>query len=213
MSMVTERARAVRHRVADAVRDQTQRILLTVGIGRSLSQRPLPRVRIAVGPRVPGVVLRLVVALVAVASASLLVTGPVSTFIAVAGAVLLLVRPSGASCAGYAFALGFALAVSATEPFALRSFLLLFGVHLLVQLGSVAGLAGWTVVLDLRVLVSPLRRFLVIQVLVQLLALGGAALSSTAVTLPWVPVLVGVALTATAWLLLSRLTRPPTTPR
>lgn len=213
MSRGSELTRAAVSRVLDGVREQAQRLLQTVGFGRSLSQRPLPRVRIRLGARVPGAVFQLVVAAVALGSAWLVVTGPVSTFFAVAGAVLVLARPSGIACAGYAVGLGFLLAVSSSEPFAPRSFLLLFGVHLLVQLGAVASSVGWSAVLDLRVLVSPLRRFVVVQALAQLLALGGAALASASVTLPWVPVLVGVALTALAWMILSRLTERGMGPR
>ncbi len=207
MSRGIELTRGVRERLREGVREQAQRMLQTVGISRSLSQRPLPKVRIRLGPRVPGAVFQLLVAAVALASASLVVRGPISTFFAVAGAVLVIVRPSGIACAGYAVGLGFLLAVSPSEPLAPRSFLLLAGVHLLVQLGAVASGVGWSAVLDLRTLVSPLRRFVVVQALAQLLALGGAALSSSSVTLPWVPVLVGVALTALAWAILSRLSQ------
>jgi hypothetical protein len=129
--------------------------------------------------------------------------------LAVLGALVVLVRPSGVAAAVFAFALGFRLAVAQGDPFAARPYLLLFGVHLLITLARVASLAPWTAKIDLQVLVSPVRRFLALQVVVQLLALGGAAVTATTVTVPWLPVLVGVGLALLAWRLLAGMIPPP----
>lgn len=196
------------HRLGDRALVVAQRLLRTLRIGRLPSQRPLPRVRIAMGPRVPGWVLRCSVGLVGLATALLLVGGPLSGFLAVCGAVLMVLRPSGIVCAGYALGLGLLLALAESAPFAPRAFMLLFGVHLMVQLGAIASTVPWSSVVDLRVLVSPARRFLIGQAFAQLLALLGAALSSTSVSVPWLPVLVGVGLTLLAWRVMSRLADP-----
>jgi hypothetical protein len=78
----------------------------------------------------------------------------------------------------------------------------------MVQLGAIASTVPWSSVVDLRVLVSPARRFLLLQAFAQLVALGGAALTSATVSVPWLPVLVGVGLTLLAWQLMSRLADP-----
>ena len=77
--------------------------------------------------------------------------------------------------------------------------------HLLVQLGALASSVPWTAALDLRVLLSPARRFLAWQLVAQLLGLAGAAVTASGLTVPWLPVLAGVAVTALLWWLLSRL--------
>jgi hypothetical protein len=199
------RGRSPTGRVVERAREQGRRLLRTVRIGRPPSQRPLPKVRIDLGPWLPGPVLRVSVGVVALVGAALLATGPVSWTFAILGAVLLVVRPSGIAAGVYAFGLGFLLALAPAAPFAGRSFLLLLIVHLLVQLGAVASSLPWTAVLDLRVLVPPARRFLPVQAGAQLLALAGAALTRATVSVPWLPVLVGAALTAVAWLVLNRL--------
>lgn len=189
--------------------DLLARVVRTLHVTRSPTARPLPRVRVSVGPWVPGALPRLLTGAVGLVCASSLVTGPTSWTLAVVGALLLVLRPSGLAAAVYAFALGFALAVSPAVPFAPRSFALLLGVHLMVQLAAFASQCPWLAVVDLRALVPPLRRFLPVQASAQLLALGGAALTSSSVTVVWVPVLAGVGLTVVVWRLLSRMVRPP----
>lgn len=188
-------------------REQGRRLVRTLRFGRPASQRPLPRVRIQGGPWVVGTVLRLAVAVVAIGCAALLATGPQSWALAIAAAGVLLLRPGGFAAGGFALGLGLALALSPAAPFAPRVFLLLFGVHLLFQLAALAGSVGWTTVVELRVLVPPLRRLLAGQVFAQLLALGGAELSSARLSVAWLPVLVGIALTGLAWRVLGGLAR------
>jgi hypothetical protein len=102
VSSRTVTRRSALDRFAERAKDQAQRVLRTLRIGRLPSQRPLPRVGIAIGPRMPGWVLRSSVGLVALGTASLLIGGPLSGFLAVAGALLMVARPSGIACAGYA---------------------------------------------------------------------------------------------------------------
>lgn len=193
----------------DEAKVQLDRLRATLRIGGPAAQRPLPRVGIAVGAWVPGWGLRLAVAIVALVCSALLHPGHTLWVLAGLGALVVLARPSGVAAAVFAFALGFRLAVSPGDPFAATPYLLLFGVHLLITLARVASLTPWTAKIDLQVLVPPVRRFLALQVLVQLLAIAGAAVTASSVTVPWLPVLVGVALTLLAWQLLSRMIPPP----
>ncbi len=212
MTRVGRRVSARLERWRTAAGEQAGRLLRTLRIGRAPSARPLPRVAISMGPWVPALVLRVGVAGVALACLALLTPG---TGVWVAGALAALVmvaRPSGIALSIFVVALGLRLALTTSEPFAWRSFALLFGVHLLVQLGRVVSNVGWSARIDLRVLASPARRFLLLQAFAQVLALGGALLTSASVAVPWLPVLVGVALTLLAWQLLSRLTGPPQRP-
>jgi hypothetical protein len=191
-----------------AAGEQAGRLLRTLRIGRAPSMRPLPRVTVAMGRWVPVLVLRVGVAAVALACLALLAPGTAIWVLGSLAAVAIVLRPSGIVVSIFAVALGLRLALTGSEPFAWRSFALLFGVHLLVQLGRLVSNVGWSARVDLGVLVSPARRFLLLQAFAQLVALGGALLTSASVTVPWLPVLVGVALTLLAWLLLSRLTDP-----
>ena len=187
---------------------QAARLRRTLRIGRAPSVRPLPRVTIAMGPWVPALALRVGVAAVALACLALSTPGTAIWVVGALAAATVVLRPSGIAVSIFAVALGLRLALTGSEPFAWRSFALLFGVHLMVQLGRLASNVSWAARVDLRVLVSPARRFLLLQAFAQLLALGGALLTSASVTVPWLPVLVGVALTLLAWQLLSRLTDP-----
>lgn len=205
-------ARATLRRITSRAADPAARLLRTLRVGRSPSERPLPRVRIAVGPRLPGAVLRLVVPLVALGCAALLQPGPLSTVLALVGAAVLAVRPSGVAAGCYVVGLGLLLALSPADPFSLTPYVLLFGVHLLVQLGAVASVVPWSAVVDARVLVSPARRFLVAQVFAQLLAVLAAAVTSTSLTLSALPVLAVAGLTLLAWWLVSLLARGPGDP-
>ena len=205
-------APATLRRISSVAAEPAARLLRTLRVGRPPSQRPLPRVRIALGPRLPGAVLRLVVPLVALGCVSLLQPGTFTSVLAVVGAVLLAVRPSGVAAGCYVVGLGLLLALAPADPFSLIPHLLLFGVHLLVQLGAIASVVPWSAVVDARVLVSPARRFLVAQVFAQLLAVLAAALSSTSLTLAALPVLAVAGLTLLAWWLVSLLARGPGDP-
>lgn len=193
------------------LRDQADRWWATVRVGRLPTQRPLPRVQVSLGPWVPALLLRGVQVIVALANVALVAPGPGWRAVALLGALLLVVRPSGIVAACFAFALGFGLAVSSSTAWSLKPFILLLGLHLLVELARQSAGVPWATRVDLAVLVPAGRRFLLVQALAQLLALGGAWLSSTALTVPWLPVLVGVSLTLLAWALLRVLLGPDRT--
>jgi hypothetical protein len=192
-------------RLVDRGRGQVERIAATLRVAQAPSQRPLPRVRIALGAWVPGWVLRLVQALVALSCVALVHPGSGVWFLGALSALLLVLRPSGLVAACFVVFLGFRLAVTPAEPYAASSFLLLFGVHLLVQLARAGSAVPWSARVELQVLVPTALRFVRVQALAQLLALGAAALTARSLALPWVPVLVGAALTVLGWRLLSLL--------
>jgi hypothetical protein len=186
--------------------EQLERWRATLRVGRLPTHRALPVVTVTIGPWAPAVALRLVQAGVALGCVALKPPGSGVWTLAALGALLLVLRPSGIVAACFTFALGFRLAVSPSGPWLPQAFVLLLGLHLLVELGRLVAGVPWNARVQLRVLLPAARRFLPVQALAQLLALVGAVLTSTGVTVPWVPVLVGVALTGLAWLLLSRLT-------
>jgi hypothetical protein len=86
------------------------------------------------------------------------------------------------------------LMVFDTDPAApWRMPLLVAGIPLMMQLATIAGQASWLARIELRVLELPLRRYLVIQLFAQLLALTGSLVEGLGLVLPQVMALAGVA--------------------
>jgi hypothetical protein len=156
---------------------------------------------------VPGWVLRFCLAAAALGCTWLLQPGTLLKVLGVAFALLLAIRPGGMVGATIAVILGLGLLASSSNVFSWRSYALLFGVQLLVSLAILVGNVGWTATLELRALLGPARRFVVLQAAAQMLALVGAAVTATSLSVPLLPVLVGIGLAVLAWMLLSRLAR------
>ena len=165
-------------------------------------ERPLPPVRIDLRPAVPAWALNAAVAVLALAGAALLADRRVLWILAVAGAVALAVRPVPGLVQAYAVALGAGLLLADPGAGSLRVHLLILIVHLMVQLGSIAAGLHWSTQVEWAVLLVPARRFLPVQVLAQLLAVGAAWTAGRDVSAAWLSVAAGVALAALAWWLL-----------
>lgn len=170
-----------------------------------LSRHRRPRVRIQTAAAVPGAGLRLAVVLIGLVCASTVVTGWPGWFVVIGLLVGTFCVPGSFVVGAFVIALG-VLAVFDTTPAASwRTPLLVAGIPLMLQLASVAGQASWLAPIELRVIASSLRRYLVIQVFAQLLALVGSVVAGLGLVLPQVMALAAVALLALVLLWVPRL--------
>ena len=161
---------------------------------RSNARRPAVRIR--TGPAVPGYVLRLAVAGIGLLCASLVVTGPPG-WVVVSALLIGIVFAPGTLVTGVLLMVLGLLMVFDTDPAApWRTPLLVAGLPLMMQLAAIAGQATWLARIELRVLELPLRRYLIIQVFAQLLALTGSLVEGLGLVLPQVMALAGVAFVA-----------------
>ena len=144
----------------------------------------------------PGYVLRLTVVGLGLLCASLVVTGPPGWV--VVGALLIAIAcVPGTLVTGVLLMVLGLLMVFDTDPASpWRTPLLVAGLPLMMQLAAIAGQATWLARIELRVLELPLRRYLVIQVFAQLLALTGSLVEGLGLVLPQVMALAGVAFVA-----------------
>ncbi len=136
-------------------------------------RRHRPRVALALGAWLPGWVLRLTLATSVPALASLVGGGSIAWFVVALLAVAVLGWPSGAAPGAVVVFLALLAATRPESPAPLAVAALLAGLPALVQFGALIGRAGWSARIELAVLVVPLPRFLVIQAVVQPLALVG----------------------------------------
>lgn len=202
MSVLDRVGSGLQSRVA-AVTERFPRSLPTLRYRRA-------RVTVRTDPTVPGVLLRIVC--VALALGCLLVAGAGATLVVLGGllALVLLVRPGGVSAV---IMVGFVAVVYAAGGDASTpgpGLTLLLGTHLLVQLAALLGGTGWSVRVELRALLVPAPRFLVVQLAAQLLALLGTGLSRGRLELPWLAAAAVVALGALVLWLAPRLAAAPT---
>jgi hypothetical protein len=184
---------------------QWNRIASTVLLNRPESHRPLPRVRVGIGRAAPGGVLHIAVALIAVLCAAQLATNPAQWIVAVAGAVALAARPTPGLPQLYAALLGLGLLIGPAHPWSSRGFVLIFGVHLLVQTAALADDLPWSARVELGALAAAARRFLVIQACAQSAAVLCAWIADRQVDATWLSVAAGLAVAALAWAMLARL--------
>ena len=155
-----------------------------------------PSVRIRTGAAVPGYVLRLTVVGLGLLCASLVVTGPPG-WVVVSALLIGIAFAPGTLVTGVLLMVLGLLMVFDTDPAApWRTPLLVAGLPLMMQLAAIAGQATWLARIELRVLELPLRRYLVIQVFAQLLALTGSLVEGLGFVLPQVMALAGVAFVA-----------------
>ena len=166
------------------------------------------RVAVALGPSLPGWVLRLACAAVALGCVVLAGAGGTLTGAGALLALGLVVRPRGAVPVA---ALGFVAFVLATAGGGPRpaGFAVLAGTHLFLALAAVLAPYGWSVRVEVRALLAPARRHLPVQVAAQLVALLGALTSRGRLELAWSAPLAAVALAGLVVWLVPRLTAPP----
>ena len=180
-----------------------ERLGATVRVWSPSSDRPLPRVRAAVGWWVPIWFVRLLVAGLASGAAMLVVQGPVGWTVMAAIITILALFPQAATAGAYAIGIGISYLASGVEPFSGTLFVLVLSVHLVVTIGTlVAGLPG-RARLQVAALVGPMRRFTIVQFVAQALALLGAFVTAWDLTVVWLPVIAVQGLAALGWWLLA----------
>jgi hypothetical protein len=161
------------------------------------------------GPALPGWLLRvLCVALVGVA----VVAAGAGNTLAVLGlliAVGMAVRPGGAWPVAALGFVGFVLLSAGDGAWRPGAFVALAAGHLFVQLAALLGPYGWSVRVELAVLLVVLRSYLPVQAAAQLTLLLGATLSQGRLELPWLAPAAGLAVGAGVVWLAPRLGAPP----
>jgi len=203
LGLGTRLARTARGRLAPW-RERVVRLLWALRITQPESQRPLPRVRIALRRAVPGWALRL--AGLAVGAGCLAVVAPSLPLLVLACVALLfwLIRPGGVAVAGYLLVVGLAVLVQ-PDPFAPAGFVAAAATHLLLALSCLLGPAGWSARFELSTLGPVLLRWLVLQAVVQTLGLAGRWIGTLGLALPVLPLLAGAALVGFAVWIFRRL--------
>lgn len=204
----------VRRRVGDS---RWQRLGRALRVDRSPAQRPLPPVTVKIGPHLRGWHLRLLIGLIGLGCTALIGSAPFLWVISIALCLLMAIRPSGPVPVIFAVLAGLALLFIPPGPWQWRSYLLLFGLHLLVTLGPALANAAPGSLVELRVLTNLVPRFLIIQLGTQLCAFATAALSTQHYALTWLASVAMVILAAAAWLVLARTRKtlaqqPPSAP-
>lgn len=176
-----------------------RRLLQTLRLDRSPTERPLPRVRLQPALAAPCWALRL--AVIALGLGCTAVVSPLEVGWVIAGVIslALLVRPGGSAPAWFAVFLGVALALSPRAPLSARDFLLLAGIPAQVLLAAQLGWVPWRAKVELAVLAGPLRRYLVLQLVAQPVAVLAALLATDNLAVAAVPLLAVLVLAVVAW--------------
>ena len=172
--------------------------------------RRAPEVTVSIGPYVRGWLLRLFGPGVALGCAAIVDAPSTLVLIIVGLATLTAIWPAGVAPTTLALVLGLLALSLPGEPYDPRALVLLAGVHLTLQLTALAGRSTWHCRVELSALRPPLRRYLILQALVQPLALIAGVLRAEHVGAPWLTAVGGLALTATVVWLLVRLRRKAT---
>ncbi|MCU1690515.1 MAG: putative rane protein glycine-rich [Jatrophihabitantaceae bacterium] len=188
---------------AQAARDFGGRLYRTFAVRGSEFDRPLPSVQIELGRTAPAWALNAVVALLGLGCAALLADLPVHWVLAIAGAAAMAIRPLPGMAQTYAGVLGAGLVLTRYEPWAARVFLLILGVHLMVQLGSIVQGLHWSTRVEVAVLVAPARRFAIVQAGAQCVAIGSAWAAGRDIDAVWLSVVAALGLAGLAWFLLT----------
>jgi hypothetical protein len=167
-----------------------------------------PPVRIETETAVPSAVVRLAVVLIGLFCSSTVIIGTPGWVIMVALLAGLFCLPGSFFCGAVVIALGLLTVFDTTAAEVWRTPLLIAGVPLMVQLAAVAGQATLLARIELRVIGMSLRRYLVLQVFAQLLALVGGMIVGMGMVLPQLMALASVGLLALVVLWLPSLGPP-----
>ena len=168
--------------------------------------RPLPRVQATLRTPVPAWMLRGVQLVVVFACVAVAAPNPLGWFagIVLGGLMVALPRPFWAAL--FAAWAG-VVVLTAGDPFPASVFALLFGVHLLLVLTAALDRIPLSARVELTVLAAPARRFVVVQVFSQALALLAAWVTAAVVSVVWVAVAAGALVAVVMWVLVARLAR------
>jgi hypothetical protein len=179
-----------------------ERLLRTFG-----RRRPLPAVKLGLRSAIGAWVLRLAQVAIAVGCAAIVAGVPVQWAIGILLTLGMIVRPAPAWSAVFVVWIGISVVMAPGDPLGPRTFVLLFGTHLLVALSAVLDRIPLGARVEPTVLVRPARRFLVVQAICQPLALAAAWLAVGRVSAVGVAVVAILALAAAMWFLSLRLLR------
>lgn len=190
------------------------RVKRTVAINRDETVRPLPPITVDLGTSLlsrtaSARMLNLLVALLAFGCTAVLISHWLLWIPALLAIGAMAVRPEPGTAQFYAVLLGVGLALSTDDPWSIRSFLLLFGVHAMVQLGSLSQGLSSTTRVECAVLAAIGRRFAVVQIGAQAVAAAAAAIATRDVQIVWLSVAAGAALALLAWAVRAALTDGP----
>lgn len=176
---------------------------------RSRSRRP--PVRLHAGAAVPSPVLRAAVVLIGLICASTVVTGPPGWVITIGLLIGAFLAPGTMVTGVLVIAFGLLMVFDPEPASGWRTPLLVALLPAMMQLAAIAAQASWSARIELRVLELPLRRYLGIQVVAQLLTLAGAMVAGLGWVLPQVMALAAVAVLAlvVVWLPTLGPARPP----
>ena len=153
-----------------------------------------PTVRITTSPSIPSLLLRLVVVAIGLLCAATVVGGPPGWVVVVGLSVAILVVPGSMVPGALVGVLGLLMVFDIQTPAVWRAPFLIAAAPLMLQLAAVAGQASATARIELRVLALPLRRYLVIQLFAQTLALVGAVSAGLGLVQPQAMAVAGAAL-------------------
>lgn len=175
----------------------------------------LPSVQVGLRACVPCWAFRLVAVALALASATLVITGAFGWTVVGVVCAVMVIRPAPTAPV-FAVVVGFSmLQAGDREPWGVSEVLLLLGVHACVALCVLIGASGWAAKVRLDVLGPAAPRFVVIQLIAQLTGLVGAVVAGRDLSLPWVVVVAALALVALrfVWLpMLAEREEPPASP-
>jgi hypothetical protein len=180
------------------------RLLRAVGL-----ERPRPCVRIELGPSAPVWALWAFQVAVGLFCTAVIAPSDVQWFFTVLALAASLVLPAPAWLALLPLSWGVGLALLPLGPFSPQAFLLLFGLHLYVVLGTAAGRTPPSARVEWAALAPTALRFVVLQAGAQALAWGAAGLRAFDVAAPWVPILAAAGIAALAWVASGRLLGAP----
>ena len=169
--------------------------------------RPLPRVAADLRTPVPAWALRAVQVVLIFSCVAVAAPTGLGWFLAILVAGLTVVLPRPFWTAAFAVAAGVLVWLGSADPFPPSAFALLFGVHLLVVLGAALDRVPLTARVELPVLTSQARRFVVVQAFSQALALVAAWVTARDMSAAWVAVAAGALVAIVMWVIVARLNR------
>ena len=167
-------------------------------------RRP-PPVSIELDRAVPAWALRLVIAMVATGCGLLMIPNAAYWVIAVPLIAAMAAWPGGNAPVYVVLGAGLLLLTSASEPFGLDLHLLVFSIHLAVEIAAALGDVPWSAPVEVRILTRASRRFVLVQLAGQAVTFLGAWATSYRPSLAWLPLVAGVALAAVGWGVLASL--------
>jgi len=190
------------HRSArEAVASFGGRLVRTVDVRRSETQRALPRVRIEIGRSFGAGGAHLATAVLALVGVALLRPPPLIWLAAIVAAAIMAVRPAAGSAALFGAALGIGLAYEPQDLLSARPFVLLLLIPAMVMLGALTQPLPRHARVEWAALAPAARRLAVLQVGAQSLALAVALASERDIQATGIAVLGAVGCAGAAWLL------------